>query len=118
MTCLPSQAAISAGVPTGETRMTFVGVSTSIECSGITTPGMIRNSLVKNRMFEMGAGALVGSRMMWVAMTRDRAGLGPDLIRFLYSRLVPFHLRDVVGYLDATLEIERFRDYAPNASRS
>jgi dinuclear metal center YbgI/SA1388 family protein len=27
---------------------------------------------------------------------------------------VPFHLRDVVGYLDATLEIDRFRDYAPN----
>jgi dinuclear metal center YbgI/SA1388 family protein len=27
---------------------------------------------------------------------------------------VPFHLRDVVGYLDTTLEIERFRDYAPN----
>ncbi|HEY0250053.1 MAG TPA: Nif3-like dinuclear metal center hexameric protein, partial [Kofleriaceae bacterium] len=27
---------------------------------------------------------------------------------------MPFHLRDVVGYLDATLEIERFRDYAPN----
>lgn len=24
------------------------------------------------------------------------------------------HLRDVVAYLDATLEIERFRDYAPN----
>jgi len=27
---------------------------------------------------------------------------------------VAFHLRDVVGYLDATLEITRFRDYAPN----
>jgi dinuclear metal center YbgI/SA1388 family protein len=27
---------------------------------------------------------------------------------------VPVHLRDVVGFLDATLEIERFRDYAPN----
>jgi len=27
---------------------------------------------------------------------------------------VPVHLRDVVGYLDTTLEIERFRDYAPN----
>jgi len=27
---------------------------------------------------------------------------------------VPFHLREVVGYLDATLEITRFRDYAPN----
>jgi putative NIF3 family GTP cyclohydrolase 1 type 2 len=27
---------------------------------------------------------------------------------------VPFHLRDVVGYLDATLEISQFRDYAPN----
>ncbi|CAN5132380.1 Nif3-like dinuclear metal center hexameric protein [soil metagenome] len=25
-----------------------------------------------------------------------------------------FHLRDVVGYLDTTLEIARFRDYAPN----
>ena len=25
-----------------------------------------------------------------------------------------FHLHEVVGYLDATLEIERFRDYAPN----
>src|SRR5262245_38577123 len=24
------------------------------------------------------------------------------------------HLREVVGYLDATLEIDRFRDYAPN----
>jgi dinuclear metal center YbgI/SA1388 family protein len=24
------------------------------------------------------------------------------------------HLRDVVGYLDTTLEIERFKDYAPN----
>ena len=24
------------------------------------------------------------------------------------------HLRDVVAYLDATLEIDRFRDYAPN----
>jgi dinuclear metal center YbgI/SA1388 family protein len=27
---------------------------------------------------------------------------------------VPVHLRDVVGFLDATLEVERFRDYAPN----
>ena len=27
---------------------------------------------------------------------------------------MPFHLREVVGYLDATLEIARFRDYAPN----
>jgi dinuclear metal center YbgI/SA1388 family protein len=25
-----------------------------------------------------------------------------------------FHLREVVGFLDATLEIERFKDYAPN----
>src|SRR5215831_5216727 len=24
------------------------------------------------------------------------------------------HLREIVGYLDATLEIDRFRDYAPN----
>lgn len=27
---------------------------------------------------------------------------------------MPVHLRDIVGYLDATLEIDRFRDYAPN----
>jgi dinuclear metal center YbgI/SA1388 family protein len=27
---------------------------------------------------------------------------------------MPVHLRDIVGYLDATLEIERFKDYAPN----
>jgi dinuclear metal center YbgI/SA1388 family protein len=27
---------------------------------------------------------------------------------------MPVHLRDVVGHLDTTLEIERFRDYAPN----
>ena len=27
---------------------------------------------------------------------------------------MPVHLRDVVGFLDTTLEIERFRDYAPN----
>jgi dinuclear metal center YbgI/SA1388 family protein len=27
---------------------------------------------------------------------------------------MPVHLRDVVGYLDTTLEIDRFRDYAPN----
>ena len=27
---------------------------------------------------------------------------------------MPYHLRDIVGYLDTTLEIERFRDYAPN----
>lgn len=27
---------------------------------------------------------------------------------------MPVHLREIVGYLDATLEIERFRDYAPN----
>jgi dinuclear metal center YbgI/SA1388 family protein len=27
---------------------------------------------------------------------------------------VPVHLRDVVGFLDTTLEIDRFRDYAPN----
>jgi dinuclear metal center YbgI/SA1388 family protein len=27
---------------------------------------------------------------------------------------MPIHLHDVVGYLDATLEIGRFRDYAPN----
>ena len=27
---------------------------------------------------------------------------------------MPAHLRDVVGFLDQTLEIERFRDYAPN----
>jgi len=25
-----------------------------------------------------------------------------------------YHLREVVGYLDSTLEIDRFRDYAPN----
>ena len=27
---------------------------------------------------------------------------------------MPVHLRDVVGFLDATLEADRFRDYAPN----
>jgi dinuclear metal center YbgI/SA1388 family protein len=27
---------------------------------------------------------------------------------------MPVHLREVVGYLDTTLEIERFKDYAPN----
>jgi dinuclear metal center YbgI/SA1388 family protein len=27
---------------------------------------------------------------------------------------MPVHLRDIVGYLDATLEIDRFRDFAPN----
>jgi dinuclear metal center YbgI/SA1388 family protein len=27
---------------------------------------------------------------------------------------MPVHLRDVLGYLDTTLEIDRFRDYAPN----
>jgi len=27
---------------------------------------------------------------------------------------MPVHLRDVIGYLDATLEIDRFKDYAPN----
>lgn len=27
---------------------------------------------------------------------------------------MPVHLREVVGYLDQTLEIERFKDYAPN----
>jgi dinuclear metal center YbgI/SA1388 family protein len=27
---------------------------------------------------------------------------------------MPVHLRDIVGYLDATLEIDRFKDYAPN----
>jgi dinuclear metal center YbgI/SA1388 family protein len=27
---------------------------------------------------------------------------------------VPVHLRDVIGFLDRTLEIGRFRDYAPN----
>ncbi|HTL37350.1 MAG TPA: Nif3-like dinuclear metal center hexameric protein [Kofleriaceae bacterium] len=27
---------------------------------------------------------------------------------------MPVHLKEVVGYLDQTLEIERFRDYAPN----
>src|SRR5205823_1447625 len=27
---------------------------------------------------------------------------------------MPVHLRDVVGFLDTTLEIDRFRDYAPN----
>jgi dinuclear metal center YbgI/SA1388 family protein len=27
---------------------------------------------------------------------------------------MPVHLREVIGYLDTTLEIERFRDYAPN----
>jgi len=27
---------------------------------------------------------------------------------------VPVHLREIVGYLDTTLEIDRFRDYAPN----
>jgi dinuclear metal center YbgI/SA1388 family protein len=27
---------------------------------------------------------------------------------------VPVHLRDVIGFLDTTLEIEKFRDYAPN----
>lgn len=27
---------------------------------------------------------------------------------------MPVHLRDVVSYLDTTLEIDRFRDYAPN----
>ena len=32
----------------------------------------------------------------------------------MYHPDVPVHLREIVGYLDATLEIERFRDYAPN----
>jgi dinuclear metal center YbgI/SA1388 family protein len=27
---------------------------------------------------------------------------------------MPVHLREVIGYLDTTLEIERFKDYAPN----
>ncbi|MEO8704472.1 MAG: Nif3-like dinuclear metal center hexameric protein [Kofleriaceae bacterium] len=27
---------------------------------------------------------------------------------------MPVHLRDVIGYLDTTLEIDRFRDFAPN----
>ena len=27
---------------------------------------------------------------------------------------MPVHLRDVISYLDATLEIDRFKDYAPN----
>jgi len=27
---------------------------------------------------------------------------------------MPVHLRDVVGFLDTTLEIDRFKDYAPN----
>jgi dinuclear metal center YbgI/SA1388 family protein len=27
---------------------------------------------------------------------------------------VPVHLREVIGHLDSTLEIDRFRDYAPN----
>ena len=27
---------------------------------------------------------------------------------------MPVHLREVVGYLDKTLEIDRFKDYAPN----
>lgn len=27
---------------------------------------------------------------------------------------MPVHLREVIGYLDTTLEIERFRDFAPN----
>jgi dinuclear metal center YbgI/SA1388 family protein len=27
---------------------------------------------------------------------------------------VPVHLREVIGYLDTTLEIDRFHDYAPN----
>jgi dinuclear metal center YbgI/SA1388 family protein len=27
---------------------------------------------------------------------------------------VPIHLREIIGYLDTTLEIEHFRDYAPN----
>jgi dinuclear metal center YbgI/SA1388 family protein len=27
---------------------------------------------------------------------------------------MPVHLREVVGYLDATLEIDRFKDFAPN----
>jgi dinuclear metal center YbgI/SA1388 family protein len=27
---------------------------------------------------------------------------------------VPVHLREVIGYLDTTFEIDRFRDYAPN----
>lgn len=31
-----------------------------------------------------------------------------------HVRLVPFPLRDVVGHLDAVLEIGRFRDYGPN----
>src|SRR4051794_20931444 len=29
-------------------------------------------------------------------------------------RPMPVHLREVVGYLDTTLEIQRFKDYAPN----
>ena len=27
---------------------------------------------------------------------------------------MPVHLRDVVGFLDATLEVGRFKDFAPN----
>jgi dinuclear metal center YbgI/SA1388 family protein len=31
-----------------------------------------------------------------------------------YDRSMPVHLRDVIAYLDTTLEIDRFKDYAPN----
>src|SRR4029453_10026185 len=34
--------------------------------------------------------------------------------RTVRSPGMPVHLREVVGYLDSTLEIERFKDYAPN----
>src|SRR5262245_16410316 len=33
---------------------------------------------------------------------------------FTMTRAMPIHLREVVGFLDTTLEIERFKDYAPN----
>jgi dinuclear metal center YbgI/SA1388 family protein len=42
------------------------------------------------------------------AATVDRS------LALAHHRRMPVHLREVVGYLDATLEIDRFRDYAPN----
>ncbi len=41
---------------------------------------------------------------------RDR----PGGVRVGTMRVMPVHLRDVISYLDTTLEIDRFRDYAPN----
>ncbi len=63
-------------------------------------------------------GTAANDRQVWqglARLARFGSGRAVDPLRGLdHDRTMPVHLREVVGYLDATLEIDRFKDFAPN----